>query len=116
MTRAKNKCYLIGTVKKEGDIVTPNSGTFMNILWPFFSGKFREIMTPDDENSFENFIPKLRRLNDNYYSGDNKYNRSITTKELSFCYPNMSTDIQRFTGNIVPVSYTHLTLPTILLV
>ena len=101
MTRAKNKCYLIGTVKKEGDLVTPNSGTFMNILWPFFSGKFREITTPDDENSFEKFIPKLRRLNDNFYSGDNKYKRSIATEELSFCYPNMSTDIQRFTGNIM---------------
>ena len=69
MTRAKNKCYLIGTVKKEGDLVIPNSGTFMNILWPFFSDKFTEIATPEDENSFEKFIPKLRRLNDNFYSG-----------------------------------------------
>ena len=101
MTRAKNKCYLIGTVKKEGDLVTPNSGTFMNILWPFFSDKFTEIATPEDENSFEKFIPKLRRLNDNFYSGDKRYKRSIDTEELSFCYPNMSTDIQRFTGNIV---------------
>ena len=101
MTRAKNKCYLIGTVKKEGDLVIPNSGTFMNILWPFFSDKFTEIATPEDENSFEKFIPKLRRLNDNFYSGDKRYKRSIDTEELSFCYPNMSTDIQRFTGNIV---------------
>ena len=101
MTRAKNKCYLIGTVKKEGDSVTPNSGTFMNILWPFFSDNFTEIATPDEENSFEKFIPKLRRLNDNFYSGDKRYKRSIDTEELSFCYPNMSTDIQRFTGNIV---------------
>ena len=101
MTRAKNKCYLIGTVKKEGDLVIPNPGTFMNILWPFFSDKFTEIATPEDENSFENFIPKLRRLNDNFYSGDKRYKRSIDTEELSFCYPNMSTDIQRFTGNIV---------------
>ena len=101
MTRAKNKCYLIGTVKKEGDLVVPNSGTFMNILWPFFSDKFTEIATPEDENSFEKFIPKLRRLNDNFYSGDKRYKRSIDTEELSFCYPNMSTDIQRFTGNIV---------------
>ena len=101
MTRAKNKCYLIGTVKKEGDLVIPNSGTFMNILWPFFSDKFTEIRTPEDENSFEKFIPKLRRLNDNFYSGDKRYKRSIDTEELSFCYPNMSTDIQRFTGNIV---------------
>lgn len=101
MTRAKNKCYLIGTVKKEGDLVIPNSGTFMSILWPFFSDKFTEIATPEDENSFEKFIPKLRRLNDNFYSGDKRYKRSIDTEELSFCYPNMSTDIQRFTGNIV---------------
>ena len=101
MTRAKNKCYLIGTVKKEGDLVIPNSGTFMNILWPFFSDKFTEIATPEDENSFEKFIPKLRRLNDNFYSEDKRYKRSIDTEELSFCYPNMSTDIQRFTGNIV---------------
>ncbi|MDG1692223.1 MAG: 3'-5' exonuclease, partial [Methylophilaceae bacterium] len=101
MTRAKNKCYLIGTVKKEGDLVIPNSGTFMNILWPFFSNKFTEIATPEGENSFEKFIPKLRRLNDNFYSGDKRYKRSIDTEELSFCYPNMSTDIQRFTGNIV---------------
>ena len=101
MTRAKNKCYLIGTVKKEGDLVIPNSGTFMNILWPFFSDKFTEIRTPEDENSFEKFIPKLRRLNDNFYSEDKRYKRSIDTEELSFCYPNMSTDIQRFTGNIV---------------
>ena len=101
MTRAKNKCYLIGTVKKEGDLVIPNPGTFLNILWPFFSDKFTEIATPEDENSFENFIPKLRRLNDNFYSGDKRYKRSIDTEELSFCYPNMSTDIQRFTGNIV---------------
>ena len=101
MTRAKNKCYLIGTVKKEGDLVIPNSGTFMNILWPFFSDKFTEIATPEDENRFEKFIPKLRRLNDNFYSGDKRYKRSIDTEELSFCYPNMSTDIQRFTGNIV---------------
>ena len=101
MTRAKNKCYLIGTVKKEGDLVIPNSGTFMNILWPFFSDKFTEIATPEDENSFEKFIPKLRRLNDNFYSGDKRYKRSIDTEELTFCYPNMSTDIQRFTGNIV---------------
>ena len=101
MTRAKNKCYLIGTVKKEGDLVIPNSGTFMNILWPFFSDKFTEIATPEDENSFEKFIPKLRRLNDNFYSGDKRYKQSIDTEELSFCYPNMSTDIQRFTGNIV---------------
>ena len=101
MTRAKNKCYLVGTVKKEGDLVIPNSGTFMNILWPFFSNKFTEIATPEDENSFEKFIPKLRRLNDNFYSGDKRYKRSIDTEELSFCYPNMSTDIQRFTGNIV---------------
>ena len=101
MTRAKNKCYLIGTVKKEGDLVIPNSGTFMNILWPFFSDKFTEIATPEDENSFEKFIPKLRRLNDNFYSGDKRYKRSIDTEELSFCYPNISTDIQRFTGNIV---------------
>ena len=101
MTRAKNKCYLIGTVKKEGDLVIPNSGTFMNILWPFFSDKFTEIATPEDENSFEKFIPKLRRLNDNFYSGDKRYKRSIDTEELSFCYPNMSTNIQRFTGNIV---------------
>lgn len=101
MTRAKNKCYLIGTVKKEGDLVIPNSGTFMNILWPFFSDKFTEIATPEDENSFEKFIPKLRRLNDNFYSGDKRYKRSIDTEGLSFCYPNMSTDIQRFTGNIV---------------
>ena len=101
MTRAKNKCYLIGTVKKEDDLVIPNSGTFMNILWPFFSNKFTEIATPEVENSFEKFIPKLRRLNDNFYSGDKRYKRSIDTEELSFCYPNMSTDIQRFTGNIV---------------
>ena len=101
MTRAKNKCYLIGTVKKEGDSVTPNSGTFMNILWPFLSDNFTEIATPEDDNSFEKFIPKLRRLNDNFYSGDKRYKRSIDTEELSFCYPNMSTDIQRFTGNIV---------------
>jgi len=101
MTRAKNKCYLIGTVKKEGDLVIPNSGTFMNILWPFFSDKFTEIATPEDENSFEKFIPKLRRLNDNFYSGDKRYKRSIDTEELTFCYPNVSTDIQRFTGNIV---------------
>ncbi|MDC6476652.1 UvrD-helicase domain-containing protein [Methylophilaceae bacterium] len=101
MTRAKNKCYLIGTVKKEDDLVIPNSGTFMNILWPFFSDKFTEIATPEDENSFEKFIPKLRRLNDNFYSGDKRYKRSIDTEELSFCYPNISTNIQRFTGNIV---------------
>jgi len=101
MTRAKNKCYLIGTVKKEGDLVVPNSGTFMNILWPFFSDKFTEIETPEDESSFEKFIPKLRRLNDNFYSGDKRYKRSIDTEELSFCYPNISTNIQRFTGNIV---------------
>ena len=101
MTRAKNKCYLVGTVKKEGDLVMPNSGTFMNILWPFFSNKFTEIATPEDENSFEKFIPKLRRLNDNFYSGDKRYKRSIDTEELTFCYPNVSTDIQRFTGNIV---------------
>ena len=101
MTRAKNKCYLIGTVKKEADLVIPNSGTFMNILWPFFSDKFTEIATPEDENSFEKFIPKLRRLNDNFYSGDKRYKRSIDTEELTFCYPNANTDIQRFTGNIV---------------
>ena len=85
MTRAKNKCYLIGTVKKEGDLVIPNSGTFMNILWPFFSDKFTEIATPEDENSFEKFIPKLRRLNDNFYSGDKRYKRSIDTEVLSVC-------------------------------
>ena len=92
MTRAKNKCYLIGTVKKEGDLVVPNSGTFMNILWPFFSDKFTEIETPEDESSFEKFIPKLRRLNDNFYSGDKRYKRSIDTEELSFCYPNISSE------------------------
>jgi ATP-dependent exoDNAse (exonuclease V) beta subunit len=70
MTRAKIKCYLIGTVTKEGDLVFQNSGTLLTILWRVCSETGTEIATPEDENRCEKFIPKLRRLNVNFYSGD----------------------------------------------
>ena len=68
ITRAKNKCYLIGTIKKDGDKLIPKSGTFMEILWPFMNEKFTEIDVPKSIHSYEDFIPKLRRLNGDFFT------------------------------------------------
>ena len=101
ITRAKNTCYLIGTIKNGGDSLAPNSGTFMESLWPFMGSQFTEIETPNVLNSYEKFIPKLRRLNDKFFKEDEVLKEHIDLEKLSFSYPGADMDIQRFTGNIV---------------
>ena len=101
ITRAKNKCYLIGAVKKEGDGLTPKPGTFMEIVWPFMGAQFTEIKAPKALNSFEKFIPKLRRLSDNFFTKDILIKQRVDIERQAIYYPYEGTDVQRFTGNIV---------------
>ena len=101
ITRAKYKSYLIGALKKENDSVTPNSGTFMEILWPYTNNHFREIDALKPSNSYEEFVPKLRRLNDEFFKDNHNNIQPIDVKETSFSYPSDDIDIQRFTGTII---------------
>ena len=101
ITRAKNKCYLIGTIKKDGDKLIPKSGTFMEILWPFMNEKFTEIDVPKSIHSYEDFIPKLRRLNGDFFTKINPVNDKKDIELITFSYSSNNQDIQRFTGNIV---------------
>ena len=101
ITRAKNKCYLIGTIKKDGDKLIPKSGTFMEILWPFMNDKFTEIDVPESIHSYEDFIPKLRRLNSDFFTKINPVTNKKDIELITFSYSSNNQDIQRFTGNIV---------------
>jgi len=101
ITRAKYKCHLIGSFKKEDKPLNPNRGTFMEILWQYTNNNFKEIETLKVSGSYEEFVPKLRRLNDAFFKEKTKDKQQIIINGPSFSYPTDNIDIQRFTGSIV---------------
>lgn len=101
ITRAKSKCYLVGSIKKDNDKITPKSGTFMEILWPFMNDKFFEIDTPKTTNSYEKFVPQLRRLTSEFFIKNISTDQKKNDELYEFSYEDNDSDIQRFTGKIV---------------
>ncbi len=101
ITRAINKCYLIGAIEKNGEIVKPKPGTFMAILWPFMKDKLIEIDAQGTINRYENFVPKLRRLSNKFFTDNKSLTKKDDGKLYEFSYPQDSQDIKRFTGIIV---------------
>jgi len=79
ITRAKHECHLITSISKDKiDSPSPcNEGSFASLLWPSINKDLVEIKPNSQQNSYNEFVPKLRRLKDHFFEGNLKRNNEI---------------------------------------
>ncbi len=79
ITRAKHECHLITSMSKDKiDSSSPcNEGSFASLLWPSINKDLVEIKPNLQQNPYNEFIPKLRRLKDHFFEGNLKRNNEI---------------------------------------
>ena len=79
ITRAKHECHLITSMSKDKiDSPSPcNEGSFASLLWPSINKDLVEIKPNSQQNPYNEFIPKLRRLKDHFFEGNLKTNNEI---------------------------------------
>jgi len=79
ITRAKHECHIITSISKDKiDSPSPcNDGSFASLLWPSINKDLIEIKPNSQQNSYNEFVPKLRRLKDHFFEGNLKINNEI---------------------------------------
>jgi len=99
ITRAKHECHLITSICKDKiDSPSPcNEGSFASLLWPSINKDLVEIKPNSQQNSYNEFIPKLRRLKDHFFEGNLKRNNEIYDGQhevyINQSFSNLETEI-----------------------
>ena len=99
ITRAKHECHLITSISKD-KIASPspcNEGSFASLLWPSINKDLIEIKPSSQQNPYNEFIPKLRRLKDHFFEGNLKRNNEIYDGQhevyINQSFSNLETEI-----------------------
>ena len=106
ITRAKQECHLIGTVKQKNNEIKFPKNSFLKILEPIINkqeiiGLEKNKNKNNMQSSFKDFRPKLRRLRSKFFTQKLDINTQTlsnkTTKESKISVDNIGT----FTGTII---------------
>ena len=103
ISRAKQDCYMIGSIKKTTKNIEEalESGSFQKIIWPAIQPEIIPIYPHEKIRSYGQFIPKLRRLKDVFYTDNEDVYSEINREDHTKNENNNTSTVYTFTGEII---------------